>query len=122
VLVKEGARGLSERTDNMVNVFNMQRQGASQFLLYETRQIFSLLQRMDMRLLVTHTPGVENEVADALSRLDKVGDYSLKQEYFRRGVEAWVWSRRWTCSPTARTTSVSGSWHFQVGSRKAPWR
>jgi hypothetical protein len=88
LLVEEEVRGLSVRTDNMVTVFNLQRQGASQSLLYETRQIFSLLQRMDMRLLVTHIPGVENGVADALSRLDRVGDYSLKQEYFRRGVEA----------------------------------
>jgi hypothetical protein len=42
---------------------------------------------MDVRLIVTHIPGVENEAADALSRMDRVGDYSLK-EYFRRGVQA----------------------------------
>jgi hypothetical protein len=87
-LVEEGVRGLSVRTDNMVTVFNLQRQGASQSLLYETRQIFPLLLKMDVQLMVTHIPGVENGVADALSRLDRVGDYSLKQEYFRRGVEA----------------------------------
>jgi hypothetical protein len=43
---------------------------------------------MDVRIMVTHIPGVENEVVDALSRVDRVADYSLKQEYFRRWVEA----------------------------------
>jgi hypothetical protein len=86
--VGEGVKGLSVRTDNMVTVFNLQRQGASQSLLYETRQIFSLLRKMDTHLLITHIPGVENRVGNALSRLDRVGDYRLKQEYFRRGVEA----------------------------------
>jgi hypothetical protein len=72
----------------MVTVFNLQRQGASQSLLCETRQILSLLRKRDVRLMVTHIPGVESDVADALSRMDRVGDYSLKQEYFRRWVEA----------------------------------
>jgi hypothetical protein len=35
---------------------------------------------------VTHIPGVENEVADALGRMDRAGDYSLKEEFFRWGV------------------------------------
>jgi hypothetical protein len=69
---------LSVRTDNMVTVFNLQRQGASQ----------SLLRKMDVRLMVTHILGVENEVADALSRMDKIKNYSLKEEYFRWGVQA----------------------------------
>jgi hypothetical protein len=43
-LQEGGLRGLKVRTDNMVTAFNLQRQGASQPILYETRQIFSLLQ------------------------------------------------------------------------------
>jgi hypothetical protein len=88
VLLGGLVKGLSVRTDNMVTVFNLQRQGASQSVPYKTRQIFSLLQKMDVRLMVTHILGLENEAADALSRMGRVGDYSLKQEYFRRGVEA----------------------------------
>jgi ribonuclease HI len=65
-------RGLTVRTDNTVTVFNLQRQGASQPLLYET-------DARPASVRVTHIPGVENEVADALSRMGKVGDYSLKE-------------------------------------------
>jgi ribonuclease HI len=74
VLLGRLVKGLSVRTDNMVTVFNLQRQGASQSLLCETRQIFSLLQKVDVHLMVMHILGVENEVADALGRMDRVGD------------------------------------------------
>jgi ribonuclease HI len=87
VIQQVGIKALSVRTDNMVTVFNLQRQGASMSLLYETRQIFSLLQRMDVRVSVTHIPGIENVMADALSRMDRVGDYSLGKEWYDRGVE-----------------------------------
>jgi hypothetical protein len=75
------------RTDNMVTVFNLQRQGASESLLYETRQIFSLLVKLDIRIMVTHVPGVENVTADALSRMDRVGDYQLKPEVYSKGIQ-----------------------------------
>jgi hypothetical protein len=78
---------LAIKTDNIVTIFNLQRQGASESLVYETRQTFSLLQKLDVRITVTHIPRIDNGVADALSRMDKVGDYGLKVEYFRRGVE-----------------------------------
>jgi hypothetical protein len=70
----------------MVTVFNLQRQGASESLLYETRQIFSFLLKMDIKLQITHVPGVENVTADALSRMDMAGDYELKVEFYRRGI------------------------------------
>jgi ribonuclease HI len=86
ILQKLRGQAISIRTDNMVTVFNLQRQGASESLLYETRQIFSLLLKMDVRIAVTHVPGVKNGTADALSRLDKVGDYELTAEMYQRGV------------------------------------
>jgi hypothetical protein len=70
----------------MVTVYNLQRQGASESLLYETRQIFSFLLKMDIRLQITHVPGVENVTADALSRMDTAGDYELRSEFYQRGV------------------------------------
>jgi hypothetical protein len=53
-------------------------------LLKVTRAIFSLLTAMDIRLQITHVPGVENALADSLSRMDAVGDYSPTQEMFRK--------------------------------------
>jgi ribonuclease HI len=75
-------QAISIRTDNMVIVFNLQRQGASESLLHETREIYSLLLKLDIRISVTHIPGANSTVPDALSRMDKVGDYSWKQEIF----------------------------------------
>jgi hypothetical protein len=66
----------------MVTVFNLQRQGASESLLHETREFFSLLLKLDIRISVTHIPGASNTKTDALSRMDKVGNYSLKKELF----------------------------------------
>jgi hypothetical protein len=88
VLLGGLVKGLSVGTDNMVTVLNLQGHGASQSLLYKTRQIFSLLQKMDVRLMVMHIPGVENEVADVPSCMDRVGDYRQQQEYLRWGAEA----------------------------------
>jgi ribonuclease HI len=87
MLQELGGHAISIKTDNMVTVFNLQRQGASEGLLYETRQIFSLLLKLDVRVAVTHIPGVKNATADALSRLDRAGDYELKTEMYRRGTQ-----------------------------------
>jgi hypothetical protein len=87
-------QALPIRTDNMVTVFNLQRQGASESLLHETREIFSLLTKLDVRISVTHIPGANNTVTDALSRMDRVGNYSLKQEIFDQA------TRFLNCQPT----------------------
>ena len=83
----DGVRALQLKTDNMVTVFNLQRQGASGGKLLEaTRAIFSLLTRLDMRIYISHVPGVENVFPDALSRMDVAGDYELTEEAYQRGV------------------------------------
>jgi hypothetical protein len=74
--------GLTIRSDNLVTVFNLQRQGAGPALLYLTREIFSILTTHDIRLHVTHIRGIENVLVDALSRLEITGDYQLKQEVY----------------------------------------
>jgi hypothetical protein len=74
--------GMTIRSDNLVTVFNLQRQGAGPALLYLTREIFSILTTHDIRLHVTHIKGVENVLVDALSRLEITGDYQLKQEVY----------------------------------------
>jgi hypothetical protein len=86
LLLSEGIRSLAIWTDNMVTVYNLNRQGASVSLLNETRQIFSFLTQMDIHISVTHVPGVENGLADSLSRMDAVGDYELKIEVFNRAL------------------------------------
>ena len=79
-------RSMLIRSDNMVTVYNLRRQGVSINLLNETRQIFSLLQKLDVRIVATHVPGIQNTLADALSRMDLVGDYQLKPDVYRRAL------------------------------------
>ena len=81
-------RALLIRSDNMVTVYNLRRHVASINLLNETRQIFSLLQKLDVRIVVTHVPGIQNTLADALSRMDLVGDYQLKLNVYKQAIRS----------------------------------
>jgi hypothetical protein len=78
--------GLTIRSDNSVTVYNLQRQGAGIALLHLTRAIFSLLENLDIRLHVSHIPGVESNLTDALSRVDRVWDYALRPDIFDHAV------------------------------------
>jgi hypothetical protein len=71
------------RSDNAVTVYNLRRQGAGVALLYPTRAIFSLLERLDLRVHACHSPGVENVLTDALSRLERTGDYELRMDVYQ---------------------------------------
>jgi hypothetical protein len=66
------------------------RQGAGMTLLQLTKQIFKLLQQLDIWLAVAHIPGKENDLVDALSRLEVTGDYSLRQDVFEAALRLSV--------------------------------
>jgi hypothetical protein len=57
LLQSSNVQSLAIRTDSMVTVFNLQRQGASLTLLNEIRQIFSFLTQMDIRKRSRICPG-----------------------------------------------------------------
>jgi hypothetical protein len=78
--------GLTVESDNSVTVYNLQRQGAGVALLHMTRKIFSLLERLDLRVCARHIPGKENEWTDALSRLEASGDYQLRPDIFYHAI------------------------------------
>ena len=60
LLVDHDVHALTIQCDNLVTVYNLQRQGAGVALLDMTRKIFSILTKLDIRLHVQHIPGVEN--------------------------------------------------------------
>jgi hypothetical protein len=74
-------------SDNMTTVCNIARQNACLPLLRMTRAIFSLLLKADIRIRASHIPGISNTLTDGFSRLDRAGDYELKQEYFQLGIQ-----------------------------------
>jgi hypothetical protein len=51
-----------------------------------TRQIFHLLTKTNIRMKAEHIPGINNTLADRLSRLDRAGDYELLPEVYLRGI------------------------------------
>jgi hypothetical protein len=76
MIVNSNIRAIAVRTDNMVTVYNLRRQRAlGGKLLQATRAIFSSLTQLDTRIMMSHVLGVDNGFADALSRMDKAGDY-----------------------------------------------
>jgi hypothetical protein len=76
MIVNSNIGAIAVRTDNMVTVYNLRRQRAPGVkLLQATRAMFSL-------------PGVDNDFADALSRMDTAGDCELLPDVFQDGVRA----------------------------------
>ena len=74
------------QSDNMSTVCNLARQAAAITLLKMTRAIFSILTKADIRIVVKHIPGVDNTLADSLSRLSQAGDYALRPEIYSSAV------------------------------------
>ncbi|KAA6366771.1 MAG: hypothetical protein EZS28_037702, partial [Streblomastix strix] len=42
------------------------------------------IEKLGIQIQITHLPGIRNEIADALSRLSRAGDYKLKEKIFRQ--------------------------------------
>jgi hypothetical protein len=51
-----------------------------------TREIFKLLQTLDIRLSVSHIPGITNVLADAFSRMEVTGDYALRPDVYLNAI------------------------------------
>jgi hypothetical protein len=79
-----------------------------------TRNIFKLLQELDIRIAVTHIRGLNNGEADALSRMDANGDYELKDEVYHQYAAALnvsptvdLFASAWNAK-TARFVALAG--------------
>jgi hypothetical protein len=83
VFKSAGVHALTIRSNNAVTVYNLQRQGAGTTLLALTHAFFSFLLEYDIRIHIRHIPGVENVLTDALSSLEKTGNYALRPDVFQ---------------------------------------
>ncbi|KAA6370693.1 MAG: hypothetical protein EZS28_033779, partial [Streblomastix strix] len=77
-------QSLAIRSDNSTAVFDIKKWRASTSLIKETKQVHQTIEKLGIQILITHLPGVRNEIADALSRLSRAGDYKLKEKIFRQ--------------------------------------
>ena len=88
LLAAAGIHAMTVRSDNSATVCNLERRGVGLPLLHLTREIFKILTELDLRLKVVHLPGKQNELVDALSRMEISGDYSLLHPVYQRGIAA----------------------------------
>jgi hypothetical protein len=89
MIIASNIRAIAVRTDNSVTVYNLRRQRAPVGKLPQaTRAIFSVLTKLDTRILMSHVPGADIVLTDALSRMDTAGDYELLPDVFRDGERA----------------------------------
>jgi ribonuclease HI len=64
-------------SDNTSVVFNIQRRAAAKNLYHSLRDLFNICAKSDIIITAQHVKGVNNGVADSLSRLSRSGDYSI---------------------------------------------
>ncbi|KAA6374269.1 MAG: hypothetical protein EZS28_030203 [Streblomastix strix] len=77
-------QSLAIRSDNSIAVFDIRKLRTSISLIKKIKQIHQTIEKLGIQIQITHLPGVRNEIADALSRLSKAGDYKLKEKIFRQ--------------------------------------
>ncbi|KAA6404257.1 MAG: hypothetical protein EZS28_000215 [Streblomastix strix] len=65
------------KTDNTTTEFVIRKWKAASTILHLVREIFLLLNNLDIIIYNEHLPGLENSTADALSRLSWIGDYQI---------------------------------------------
>ncbi|KAA6357344.1 MAG: hypothetical protein EZS28_047129, partial [Streblomastix strix] len=78
---------LTHYTDNETVEYNLRRWRAAPNQIHLVRLIFKLLEEMNIQLTTIHIPGLQNNKADALSRLAWRGDYMIKPEILQQTME-----------------------------------
>jgi hypothetical protein len=86
-LKEDNVTSLLVESDNTTTVSNLSKVRGVRSMIKMVRSIFLLLQTWGIVLTAKHRPGIRNEEADALSRLEGAGDYELKEEAFIQGLK-----------------------------------
>ncbi|KAA6365577.1 MAG: hypothetical protein EZS28_038897 [Streblomastix strix] len=76
-------QSLAIRSDNSTAVFDIRKWRASTSLIKEIKQVHQTIEKLGIQIQITHLPGVKNEITDALSRLQRAGDYKLKEKILK---------------------------------------
>jgi hypothetical protein len=73
-------------TDNTTVMYDVNKQRGAATLLHPLKLLANLLVNRGIQMRASHLPGVQNDIADSLSRLSRSGDYSLDQTVYLRGI------------------------------------
>jgi hypothetical protein len=87
----EGARIKSAivRSDNSATVFNINRQRAGPTFSRALTRLLQTTNRLQLQLTAVHVPGVDNVIADMLSRLSPGVDYGLRKDVLEQLQQEW---------------------------------
>ncbi|KAH7822277.1 putative Reverse transcriptase (RNA-dependent DNA polymerase) [Monocercomonoides exilis] len=77
ILAENRISQLQLRSDNSAVVFNVNRWNAGRNLRQTLKRIWTLKEKLKIVLRAVHLHGLRNTRADALSRLERAGDYSI---------------------------------------------
>ncbi|KAA6380685.1 MAG: hypothetical protein EZS28_023786 [Streblomastix strix] len=77
-------QSLAIRNDNSTAVFDIRKWRASTSLIKEIKQVPQTIEKLGIQIQITRLPGVKNDMADALSRLSRAGDYKLMEKIFQQ--------------------------------------
>ncbi|KAA6387097.1 MAG: putative reverse transcriptase [Streblomastix strix] len=72
------------RSDKNTTVFDIRKWRASILLINEIKQIHQTIEKLGIQIQITHLPGIKNEIAEAISRLQRAGEYKLKEKIFQQ--------------------------------------
>ncbi|KAA6367210.1 MAG: hypothetical protein EZS28_037265 [Streblomastix strix] len=84
ILKNSRIQSLAIRSDNSTAVFDIRKWRASILLIKEIKQVHQAIEKLGIQIQITHLLEVKNEIADALSRLLRAGDYKLKEKIFQQ--------------------------------------
>jgi hypothetical protein len=75
------------RTDNTTVLYDINKKRGASTLLHPLKLIMQLAENRHWQIHANHIAGVDNVIADKLSRLARSGDYALDQTIFNSGVK-----------------------------------
>jgi hypothetical protein len=77
------------RSDNTATCYNINRRAAGITLLPPLLHLLRFADRVGIELTAEHVRGVDNTIADRLSRISPGGDYALKMEVLEAHLREW---------------------------------
>jgi ribonuclease HI len=89
ILKEKKICALTLESDNTTTVYNILKVKAAKGPLPIVRELFSTLTELNITLIPLHRPGKLNGKADALSRLEWMGDYEVKWEVVQKVLNEW---------------------------------
>jgi ribonuclease HI len=89
ILQTQGVSALTLESDNMTVVHNVLKVKAQEGPLPIVKALFSFMIGNHISLIPIHRPGIQNDQADALSRLEWMGDYEIKWELVTPTLSEW---------------------------------